>query len=104
MSNSKAFKVAIVWRGDAQVRAEARGETSRLKAIFEALEQQGITAEPAVWSEEFTDAVREQLLGADGVLVWVDPISTATGQRRGSWTVCYARWPPPAPPSAPIRT
>lgn len=80
---SNPFKVAIVWRGDAQARAEARGEASRLKAIFQALEAQGIAAQPAVWSEDLTDAVRDQLMGVDGVLVWVDPIATATGQRRG---------------------
>src|SRR4051812_18188247 len=80
---SDRFKVAVVWRGDAQARAEAQPETSRLKAIFEALERQGIAAEPAVWSEDLTGEVRTQLLGMDGVLVWVDPISTATGERRG---------------------
>src|SRR4051812_20982761 len=42
------FKVAIVWRGDTQARADARPETSRLKAVFEALERRGIAAEPAV--------------------------------------------------------
>src|SRR5205807_8766790 len=34
----------------------------------------GITAEPAVFDEGFAEEVRDQLLGADGVLVWVDPI------------------------------
>jgi hypothetical protein len=82
-TKSGRFKVAVVWRGDGQARADARGETSRLKAVFEALERQGIAAEPAVWSEDLTEEVRQQLLGVDGVLVWVDPISTATGERRG---------------------
>jgi hypothetical protein len=81
---SKRFKVAVVWRGDRQARAEARGEASRLKAIFAALGAHGIAAEPAVWSEELTGEVRDQLMGVDGVLVWVDPISTATGDRRGA--------------------
>src|ERR671932_137444 len=79
-----SFKVAIVWRGDAQARAEARRETSRLKAVFAALEQHGIAAEPAVWSDALTSEVRAQLMGMDGVLVWVDPIATATGERRGA--------------------
>jgi hypothetical protein len=83
MSDSRRFKVAVLWRGDRQARLEERPETSRLKAIFEALERQGIAAEPAVWSEDLTDEVRRQLLGMDGVLVWVDPIATATGARRG---------------------
>jgi len=33
-----------------------------------------VQAEPAVYDEEFADEVRRQLLAADGVLVWVDPI------------------------------
>lgn len=83
MSDSNPFKVAVVWRGDRQARDEARAETSRLKAIFGALARQGIATEPAVWSEALTGDVRQQLMGVDGVLVWVDPISTATGARRG---------------------
>jgi hypothetical protein len=79
---SESLKVTVVWRGDAQARAEATAQIGRLKPIFEALTRQGITAEPAVWSEDLTEEVRGQLLGVDGVLVWVDPISTATGERR----------------------
>lgn len=75
-------RVAIVWRGNAHDRATARAEDSRLKAIFQALEQAGIAAEPAVWREDLTAEVREQLLRMDGVLVWVDPISTSGGERR----------------------
>lgn len=83
-SRSTPYRVAIIWRGDAQARAEARADTSRLKAIFAALEREGIAAEPCVWSEDQTRAVRAQLAGVDGVLVWVDPIATATGERRGA--------------------
>jgi len=82
-STPSAHRVAVVWRGDRQARDEARAETSRLKAIFAALDACGIAAEPCVWSEELTDEVRAQLPGVDGALVWVDPISTADGARRG---------------------
>lgn len=71
----QSYRVAVVWRGDRQARAEARPETSRLKAVFEALSRHGIAAEPAVFSEEAIDELRDQLLRMDGVLVWVDPIS-----------------------------
>jgi hypothetical protein len=81
---SDTYKVAVLWRGDRQMRNEATAETSRLKAIFRALAQRGIAAEPCVWSEELTEEVREQVGGVDGVLVWVDPIATATGQGRGA--------------------
>jgi hypothetical protein len=78
-----SYRLAVVWRGDAQARAEASAETSRLKAIFAALVDRGIAAEPCVWDEALEDEVRAQLAGVDGVLVWVDPISTQTGVRRG---------------------
>ncbi len=84
MAEDKPQKVAIVWRGDRQARDNVRAETSRLKAIFEALARRGIAVEPAVWSEDLTDEVREQLLAMDGVLVWVDPIATGTGERRAA--------------------
>ncbi len=92
---SKPFKVAVVWRGDAQARREASAETSRLTAIFAALAAQGVGAEPCVWSEALTGEARAQMLACDGVLVWVDPIATATGERRGAArsTTCCARSP-----------
>jgi hypothetical protein len=80
---SETSRVAVLWRGDRQMRAEARAETSRLKAVFEALARRGLAAEPCVWSEDLTGEVRAQLMGVDAVLVWVDPIATASGQRRG---------------------
>lgn len=42
--------------------------------MFEELATAGIQAEPAVYDEEFADKVRDQLLVADGVLVWVNPL------------------------------
>ncbi|ACA20427.1 conserved hypothetical protein [Methylobacterium sp. 4-46] len=79
----RRFKVAVVSHGDAQARAEARPDTGRLSAIFAALAQQGIAAEPAVWSDALSDEVRAQLMGVDGVLVWVNPITTPDGDGRG---------------------
>src|SRR5262252_5652880 len=74
MSRGKTFKVAILWRGDAEARQAATPENNRFYRIFEELAAVGIHAEPAVYDEEFAAEVREQLLAADGVLVWVDPI------------------------------
>src|SRR6516225_1859176 len=74
MSKEKNFKVAILWRGDRQARQAATPQNNRFHRIFEELAAVGIHTEPAVYDEEFADEVREQLLGADGVLVWVDPI------------------------------
>ena len=69
-----SYKIAIVWRGDREARRKATPANNRFHRVFEELAAIGIHAEPAVYDEEFADEVREQLLGADGVLVWVDPI------------------------------
>jgi hypothetical protein len=74
MPKEKNFKVAILWRGDREARQAATPQNNRFHRIFEELAAVGIHAEPAVYDEDFADEVREQLLGADGVLVWVDPI------------------------------
>ena len=70
----KPHKIAILWRGDAEARQAATPQNNRFYRIFEELAAVGIHAEPTVYDEEFADEVREQLLTADGVLVWVDPI------------------------------
>jgi hypothetical protein len=67
-------KVAILWRGDADARRNATPQNNRFHRIFEELTALGIAAEPAVYDEAFAEEVRTQLLAADGVLVWVDPI------------------------------
>src|SRR5215469_9002016 len=74
MSRQKTLKVAILWRGDAEARQSATPQNNRFHRIFEELAALGIRAEPAVYDEAFAGEVREQLLAADGVLVWVDPI------------------------------
>jgi len=71
---SERYKIAILWRGDGEARRAATPQNNRFHRIFEELEALGIAAEPAVYDEEFADEVRAQLLSADGVLVWVDPI------------------------------
>jgi hypothetical protein len=67
-------KIAILSRGDAAARRDATPRNSRFVRVFEALADIGIEAIPAVYDETFDDEVRDQLLAADGVLVWVDPI------------------------------
>jgi hypothetical protein len=71
---SRSYKIAILWRGDAPARRTATASNNRFYRIFEELTALGIYAKPAVYDEAFADEVRDQLLQADGVLVWVDPI------------------------------
>jgi hypothetical protein len=68
-------KLALLWRGDRQARNDATPYNNRFVRVFEALAELGIHAEPAVYAEEMADEVRKQLMAADGVLVWVNPIS-----------------------------
>jgi uncharacterized protein DUF6815 len=68
------FRIAIVWRGDAETRAAATPQNNRYRRVFAELHAVDIEAEPAVYAEEFEDTVRAQLLKVDGVLVWVNPI------------------------------
>jgi hypothetical protein len=74
-------RLALLWRGDREARANADTETNRYKHVFEALAERGIHAEPAVYTDDMVDEVRAQLLQANGVLVWVNPISD--GENRG---------------------
>jgi glutathione synthase/RimK-type ligase-like ATP-grasp enzyme len=76
MSELKASlgRVAILWRGDEAARSGAVPEASRFKAVFAALADVGVSAEPVVYEDDVVDTVREQLAALDGVLVWVNPI------------------------------
>src|SRR5580692_5952632 len=76
MTASKPGKIALLWRGDRQARREATVQNNRYNRVFEALAALGIEAEPAVYADDAVDEVRAQLLGCDGVLVWVDPLFT----------------------------
>ncbi|WP_038971519.1 Cj0069 family protein [Bradyrhizobium genomosp. III] len=66
--------LAILSRGDAAACRDTTAQNSRFVRVFEALAALGIDAHPVIYDESFAGAVRDQLLAADGVLVWVDPI------------------------------
>ncbi|AOO81539.1 Cj0069 family protein [Bosea vaviloviae] len=76
MSESRTHlgRVAILWRGDEAERRSATLATSRFKAVFAALADVGVKAEPVIYEDECLDAVRAELARFDGVLVWVNPI------------------------------
>jgi hypothetical protein len=75
-------RVGILWRGDEPARRSATPETSRFKAVFAALADVGVDAEPVVYEDDILEAVRAQLGTLDGVLVWVNPIHE--GRNRGN--------------------
>jgi hypothetical protein len=49
-------------------------DTCKLRGVFSAFAALGVNAQPVVYSDEMIAEVRAQLLGLDGVLVWVNPI------------------------------
>jgi hypothetical protein len=68
--------VGLLWRVEWDP-PEANGsviESCKLREMFRAFSALGVTAEPVVYSDDAFAAVRDQLLGLDGVLVWVNPI------------------------------
>ena len=67
-------RIAILSRGDIVARRIATQENSRFKAIFAALADVGVDAEPMVYEDHVLDAARTRLATFDGVLVWVNPI------------------------------
>jgi hypothetical protein len=73
-STARLGRIAILWRGDEAARRSATPESNRFKAVFAALADVGVDAEPVVYEDDVLDAVREQLTTLDGVLVWVNPI------------------------------
>jgi hypothetical protein len=70
----RAYRVAILWRGDAETRRAATPYNNRYRRVFEELVALGIDARPVIYADDVTDDVREQLLTFDGILVWVNPI------------------------------
>ena len=64
-----------MFRGDAALRASATVDNTRLAPVFAALRKQGLSARPVVYSDAWASQARDELLGVDAVLVWVDPVS-----------------------------
>jgi len=73
-------KLALLWRESPQTPGQIVW-AHRLRSLFEALATLSIQAEPVTFTEERADEVRQQLLGFEGVLVWVDPISEGRDRR-----------------------
>jgi len=68
--------VGLLWRAEWDPIEPGRSirESCRLHAMFAAFASAGVEAAPVVYSDGRVAAVREQLLGLDGILVWVNPI------------------------------
>jgi hypothetical protein len=67
-------KIGLLWRGNRAEGPYSTVRTERLKPLASALRRLGVAVEPVVYQDDAVDEVRGQLLGLDGVLVWVNPI------------------------------
>src|SRR5688500_9240209 len=74
MNAKPDIKIAIVYPGDYETRKTATADNNRFSQLFYAFAELGVQAEPAVYRPDFWEEVYHQLLQADGVLVWVNPI------------------------------
>jgi hypothetical protein len=72
--SERKYRVAMMFAGDPSIRATVKLEETRLGNIAKALRDVGLDVEAASYADEVADEVREQLLGVDGVLVWIDPV------------------------------
>ena len=88
MTRDETGKIAVLWRGDRQARADATPANNRFHRVFEELASVGIHAEPAVYAEEMTDEVRAQLLKVDGCSFGLIPFPGDETAWR--WTPCCA--------------
>ncbi len=76
VANDPSMRVGLLWRAewDPFDPDTAAVDGCKLHGVFAAFSALGVTAEPVVYSDETIEAARAQLLGLDGVLVWVNPI------------------------------
>jgi hypothetical protein len=72
---ASALRVGLLWRGDRRSddRAPNRAQ-ALLGPLFEVFAQLNVVAENVIYADDAVEEVRSQLLGLDGVLVWVNPI------------------------------
>lgn len=72
--------LALLYPGDRAARQRSDPSKSRFAMLFDAFAAAGVSAEPAIYHDDFADEVAEQLRRVDGVLVWSNPIES--GRRR----------------------
>ncbi|HEY6295998.1 MAG TPA: Cj0069 family protein [Streptosporangiaceae bacterium] len=67
-------RIGVLWRGDRQAEAQLPRADRGLGPLYAAFAAWPVVIEPVPYSDDAVDEVREQLLGLDGVLAWVNPI------------------------------
>jgi len=64
-------RIGLLWRREWD---PPSADPPKLHGVFAAFSRLSVEAEPVLYSDDAVDDVREQILGLDGVLVWVNPI------------------------------
>ena len=77
---SPAPRVGLLWRSEWDPSTDT--QTCKLRGMFAAFAALAVEAEPVVYTDDRVDRVRKQLLGLDGVLVWVNPIEQGRDRSR----------------------
>ena len=67
-------KIAILWRDGIEARGKPLPQSSRLYPVQQALTARGMAVEAIPYREEAGAEIRAQLMGCNGLLVWVDPL------------------------------
>jgi hypothetical protein len=74
MAQDTSARLAILFPGDREARRNTNAENSRFADLFRAFAARRIHVEPAIYHDDFCEAVRQQLMQVDGVLAWANPI------------------------------
>lgn len=75
------FRIGLMWSRDHEAQRNASSTANRFAGMSEAFATLGVHTEPVAYADEMADEVRAQLLGLDGVLVWVDPLVNGRNRR-----------------------
>jgi len=76
---SRSPRVGLLWRYEWD---PPDADPPKLDGVFSALAELGADAEAVVYSDDAVEQVRAQLLGLDGVLIWVNPIQGGLDRSR----------------------
>lgn len=74
MTRARQPRIGLLWRGDRRTEPPSERADRVLGPLFEAFDRLPAAIESVIYADDAVDEVRSQLLGLDGVLVWVNPI------------------------------
>ncbi|HET7725354.1 MAG TPA: Cj0069 family protein, partial [Propionibacteriaceae bacterium] len=75
-------RIGLLSRGDHASGTETARAQERLAPLYAAFAELSVTAVPVIYDDEHVDEVRQQVLGLDGLLVWVNPVQDGLDRSR----------------------